>query len=107
MKQKYYVTLNPQELGIGQIRDDSQLVQYEIEVNEAELAEVQNYLKHYSEELYDPQNVILHPFSFEDVDNDNKQSLNNLERIYQIVYRYGTEKTKRDLESIYQQNNQK
>ncbi len=106
MKQRYFVTLNPQELGIGQIRDDSQLVQYEIEVTEAELGEVQNSIKYYRDELYDPQNVILHPFSFDDVDNDNRQSLDNLEMLYQVVYKYGTEKTKQDLESVYRQNNQ-
>jgi hypothetical protein len=107
MREKYYLTLNPQELGIGQIRDDSQLVQYEIEVNEQELHEITNCINKYSSELYDVSDILLHPFNEREVNEDNQQSLNNLERLYELVYEYGTERTKRDLESVQRANNQK
>jgi hypothetical protein len=105
MKQKYYVTLNPQELGVGQIRDDSQLIQYEIEVTEKELEDVQQFIQKYGDELYDVTDILFHPFNERAVNEDNHESLNNLEHLYQLVYKYGTEKTKQDLESVQRENN--
>jgi hypothetical protein len=107
MRKKYYLTLNPQELGIGQIRDDSQLVQYEIEVTEQELHEITNFINKYSSELYDVSDILLNPFNEREVNEDNQQSLDNLERLYELVYEYGTERSKRDLESVQRENNQK
>ncbi|QOY36551.1 hypothetical protein AWH56_002390 [Anaerobacillus isosaccharinicus] len=104
-RQKYFVTLNPQEVGIGEIRDDSQLIQYEVEVTEQELHEIQKFIEKYSDELYDFSDIILHPFNERDVNVDNQQSLGNLEELYRLVYKFGTEKTKRDLESIQRENN--
>lgn len=105
IRQKYYVTLNPQELGVGEIRDDSQLIQYEVEVTEQELNEIQQFIGKYSDELYDFSDIILHPFNERDVNEDNQQSLGNLEGLYRLVYKFGTDKTKRDLENIQRENN--
>ncbi|MCT8139331.1 hypothetical protein H1D32_17425 [Anaerobacillus sp. CMMVII] len=104
-RQKYYVTLNPIELGIEHVRDDSQLIQYEIEVTKQELEVVSNFIRKYSDELYDVSDILLRPFHFQDVEEDNYESLTNLEQLYQLVYKYGSEKTKRDLESIQRENN--
>lgn len=105
IRQKYYVTLNPQELGIGEIRDASQLIQYEVEVTEQELDEIQQFIEKYSDELHDFSDILLHPFNEREVNEDNQQSLDNLEELYRLVYKFGTEKTKRDLENIQRENN--
>lgn len=105
IRQKYYVTLNPQELGVGEIRDDSQLIQYEVEVSEQELNEIQQFIEKYSDELYDFSDIILQPFNEGDVNEDNQQSLGNLEELYRVVYKFGTDKTKRYLENIQRENN--
>lgn len=105
MKQKYYITLNPQEMEIGQIRDDSQLIQYEIEVNEQELIEVKQLIQKYRYELYDVADILFHSFHERDVTEDKYQSLDNLEQLFQLIYKYGTVETKHDLENIKEANN--
>lgn len=105
MRQKYYVTLNPQDLRIGQTRDDSQVIQYEIEATDQELHEVQQFIQKYGDEFYGVVDILFHPFNVRELNDDNYKSLSNLDYLYQLVYKYGTDKTKRDLESIQRENN--
>lgn len=105
MRQKYYVTLNPQDFGIGHIRDDSQVIQYEIEATDQELHEVQQFIQKYGDEIYDVVENLFHPFNLRYLNDENNETSSNLNHLYQIVYKYGTAKTKLDLESIQRENN--
>ncbi|WP_096201668.1 hypothetical protein [Bacillus sp. FJAT-45350] len=103
-KKKYYVNLNPISMdAISNVKvDDPQLIQYEIEVTDEELKEVQHLLTEVQHHDLELQNL----FSFRHFDEMNKveddnETRDGMEHILQTVYKYGSQETKQVLEEIH------
>ncbi|MBB5173750.1 hypothetical protein [Texcoconibacillus texcoconensis] len=99
-KKRYFITLNPAEMEITNVRDDSQLVQYEVEATEDEIQQIKKALERTDFQLDQVSNVMYRHFDEGNAMEDGHEFQHNIKGIFDLIYQYGTETTKEGLESL-------
>ncbi|MFB5664218.1 hypothetical protein [Alteribacillus sp. HJP-4] len=103
-KQKYYVNLNPISMDeVSPVRiPDSNLIQYEIEVTPDELEEVLFLLGEVQDHDVERQNLFtFRHFNEALTETDRHEYQDGLDKVFQMIYKYGSAETKKQVESIH------
>ncbi|WP_026690097.1 hypothetical protein [Alteribacter aurantiacus] len=104
-KQTYFISINQgSRIEIFTERTDPSLIQYEVQVDEAEIEEFLNLVHRFREKDVEPEQIFVRPFNEPAADRDKEELKYDTRELFEMIYRYGTEKTKRDLEELQKQN---
>ncbi|PRO65100.1 hypothetical protein [Alkalicoccus urumqiensis] len=104
-RETYYVIWESgTSLQLSPILPDSQLIHYSVDVNERERLQLEALMNDVDEGDVMPEHVFQSPFD-ETKDERDKMRLGEKEDdLFHLIYRYGTERTKRRLQELYDEN---
>lgn len=97
-KNNYFVSVSSAEVTEVPIPDDNG--QFEIIATEEEVLEIENYFKSIDDETKSGLKYLGKPFHEKPVDQKRYAGEEGLVKIYKLLYKYGTAKTKEDIDSF-------
>ncbi|TMW73023.1 hypothetical protein [Alteribacter natronophilus] len=105
MKQTFYVSINQgSRVELYTEKTDPQLIQFAVEVDEAEVEEFKQLIERFRDKDVEPQQIFSHPFDEPASDREKESVKYDTRYLYELIYKHGTEKTRRELEELQKQN---
>lgn len=99
---RYFVTVNTAEIREVSIPDD---IEFEIMATQEDILEIQTLFSRMDQEEKSGLAYIVRPFNENIVDDKRDQYNDDLIKIYELLYRLGTEETKESIVSMKILNN--
>ncbi|MBM7095990.1 hypothetical protein JSY36_09500 [Bacillus sp. H-16] len=104
-KQTYFISINQgSRIEIFTEPTDPALIQYEVEVDGEEVEDFLNLIRRFREKDVEPEQIFVRPFNEPAADRDKQELKYDTRELFEMIYRYGTEKTRRELEELQRQN---
>lgn len=99
-RESYYVTLDMAMLAITKTKTPDNTIQYQIYATDKEKDQLAALLERVKSEDFEQQQIFQHPFDEAKADQEKRQTQDDLQDVYQMIYDLGTLETKEIIADI-------
>ncbi|WP_096435604.1 hypothetical protein [Alteribacter populi] len=100
-KHTYYVSINQRsKIELFPEQTDSNLIQYEVSVNDKELEELNKVISRFEGKDIESEHIFARPFNESAADGDKQTLKRDTKALFNLIERYGTEDKKINLRSF-------